>query len=79
MSRTRACLFAALAGILITTGGCTDSATAPSAGAGPSLNRVKGDSVSTTSRPAGGTQGPKGDGGGGEVSTLQSGYIGAGS
>lgn len=65
MSRTRACLLATLAGILITTGGCADTATAPSAAGGPALDRAYGDSVSTSNRPAGG------DG----TVTTQSGFI----
>ena len=65
MSRTRPFLLAALAGILITTGGCADSATAPSAAADASLDRTQGDSASTTNRP--------GDDDG--TVTIQSGYI----
>ena len=53
MSRTRPFLLAALAGILITTGGCADSATAPAAAADPSFDRAQGDSTSTTNRPGG--------------------------
>jgi hypothetical protein len=52
MSRIRATLLAALAGILITTGGCADSPTAPTAAAGPSLNRALGDSIAASNRPA---------------------------
>lgn len=52
MSRIRATLLAALAGILITTGGCADSATAPTAAAGPSLDRAQGDSTAASNRPA---------------------------
>ena len=66
MSRTRACLLATLAGILITTGGCADSATAPTADSGPSLDRVQGDSVAATNRP------PSQDDDG---ITVQSGFI----
>jgi hypothetical protein len=77
MSRFRATLLAALAGILITAGGCADSATAPTAVAEPSLNRVVGDSVSAVNRPpsAGGGQQKTDDGG--EI-TIQSGYISGG-
>lgn len=66
MSRTRACLLATLAGILITTGGCADSATAPTAIAGPSLDRAQGDSTAAANRP------PSQDDGG---ITVQSGLI----
>jgi hypothetical protein len=52
MSRIRATLLATLAGILITTGGCADSPTAPTAVAGPSLNRALGDSIAAANRPA---------------------------
>ena len=74
MSRTRACLLATLAGILITAGGCADSATAPTAAAGPSLERAQRD---TTTLPATG-QGQQKDGDDGQI-TVQSGYLGAGS
>lgn len=67
MFRSRPYLLAALAGILITTGGCADSATAPSAAAGASLDRAQGDSASTANRPGDGTV------------TIQSGYISGGS
>jgi hypothetical protein len=51
MPRIRAYLLATLAGILITTGGCADSATAPTAAAGPALNRAQGDSIANSHRP----------------------------
>lgn len=77
MSRIRLSTLAAFAGILITTGGCAGSATAPEAAtvrdAGASLDRShrseRADSAST--RP---TQ-ESGDG----MTTLSSGYLGAGS
>jgi hypothetical protein len=78
MSRIRATLLAALAGILITTGGCADSATAPAAAAAPSLNRALGDSVSDANRAPGNGQGQQKNDDGAEI-TLQSGYLGAGS
>ena len=74
MSRIRATLLAALAGILITTGGCADSATAPTAVAAPSLNRVVGDSVSDVNRAPASGQGQQKTDDGGEI-TIQSGYI----
>ena len=77
MSRIRATLLAALAGILITTGGCADAPTAPTATAGPSLNRALGDSVSDANRNPGGGQGQQKNDDGAEI-TIQSGYIGAG-
>jgi hypothetical protein len=52
MTRFRATLLAALAGILITTGGCADSATAPTAAVAPSLDRALGDSIADSHRPA---------------------------
>lgn len=71
MTRFRASTLAALAGILITTGGCAGSATAPEAatarGTGASLDRSnrteRADSVSNTTK--------KSDG----MTTLGSGYI----
>jgi len=77
MSRIRATLLAALAGILITTGGCADSATAPTAAAAPSLIRAVGDSVSDANRAPGSGQGQQKTDDGGEV-TIQSGYISGG-
>lgn len=77
MSRIRATLLATLAGILITTGGCADSATAPTAVAAPSLNGVVGDSISDANRAPAVGQGQQKTDDGGEI-TIQSGYIGAG-
>jgi hypothetical protein len=77
MSRIRATLLAALAGILITAGGCADSATAPTAVAEPSLNRVVGDSVSSVNRHRGADQGQQKTDDGDEI-TIQSGYISGG-
>jgi hypothetical protein len=71
------CLLATLAGILITAGGCADSATAPSAVAAPSLNRVMGDSVSSVNRPPAAGEGQRKTADGGEI-TVQSGLINAG-
>lgn len=73
MSRIRATLLAALAGILITAGGCADSATAPTAAAGPSLDRAQRD----TTPGANPGQGQQKDRDGGEI-TIQSGYISGG-
>jgi hypothetical protein len=78
MTRIRAYLLATLAGILITAGGCADSATAPTAVAAPSLNRAVGDSVSAVHRPPAAGEGQQKTGDGGEI-TIQSGYLGAGS
>lgn len=78
MPRIRAYLLAALAGILITTGGCADSATAPTAVAAPSLNRAVGDSVSDANRAPAAGQSQQKTNDGGEI-TIQSGYLGAGS
>lgn len=77
MSRTRACLLATLAGILITAGGCADSPTVPAAVAAPSLNRVVGDSISDANRPPAAGQGQQKTDDGGEI-TIQSGYISGG-
>lgn len=78
MPRIRAYLLAALAGILITAGGCADSATAPTAVAAPSLNRSVGDSISDANRAPASRQGEQKHDDGGEI-TIQSGYLGAGS
>ena len=78
MSRIRATLLATLAGILITTGGCADSATAPTSVAAPSLNRAVGDSVSAANRPPAVGEGQQKAHDGAEI-TIQSGYLGAGS
>ena len=54
MTRARLGYAAACLGILITTGGCGSSATAPEAAtAGPALNRAYGDSVAAANRPDG--------------------------
>jgi hypothetical protein len=67
MSRIRACLLATLAGILITAGGCADSATLPAAAAaGPSLDRAQGDSISNANRPSNGD---------GEITTQSNGFM----
>lgn len=63
MSRVRLAYAVACFGILITTGGCSSSATAPEAvAAEASFSRVKGDSASAHNRP-------------GNDVTLQSGYL----
>jgi len=73
MSRIRATLLATLAGILITAGGCADSATLPaSAAAGPALNRAQGDSISNANRPA------KDGDGEGDITTQSNGFMLAG-
>lgn len=69
MSRVRMGYALALLGILITTGGCAESATAPAAVAGDaSLGRVYADSVSPAHRPASG----------GDMTTLSSGFLTSG-
>jgi hypothetical protein len=70
MSRARLTYVLAAFGILITTGGCADSATAPEAmTAGPALDRAYGDSVAAANRPT------DDDG----ATTLSGGYLSGGS
>jgi hypothetical protein len=77
MSRIRATLLATLAGILITAGGCADSATAPTSATDPSLNRAVGDSVSAVHRPPTAGEGQQKTDDDAEI-TIQSGYISGG-
>jgi hypothetical protein len=69
MSRVRISYALACLGILITTGGCAESVTAPAAvTAEAGFSRAFGDSVATAHRP------PSDEG----VITVQSGYISVG-
>ena len=69
MPRVRISYVLAFFGILITTGGCAESATAPSAvAADASLGRGYADSLSTTNRPASD----------GDMTTLSSGFLTSG-
>jgi hypothetical protein len=66
MSRARLGYALACLGILITTGGCAESATAPTEmTAAPAFSRAFGDSVATAHRP----------GNDEDVITIQSGYL----
>lgn len=66
MTRVRIGYALACLGILITTGGCAQSATAPTAAtAAPEFNRAFGDSVATANHPAGDE----------DIITVQSGYL----
>lgn len=66
MSRVRLGYALACLGILITTGGCAESATAPAAViAEPAFSSAVGDSVAAAHRPASD----------GDIITVQSGYL----